>query len=114
MDALRKCLKVDAVRKALKALPKDLDAIYARILNSIEEDYRAEAFSVLQWLAFSARPMRLDEIAEATSMAGADHPVFKPENQLSEPIDVLTICTSLVTSTRRKGAFGEPDTVIEL
>lgn len=114
MDALRKCLKADAVRKALKALPKDLDATYDRILNSIEEDYRAEAFSVLQWLAFSARPMRLEEIAEATSMAGEDHPVFTPEKRLSEPTDVLTICTSLVTLTERKGSHREPDTVIEL
>lgn len=115
LDALRKCLKVDAVRKALKTLPKDLDATYDRILNSIEKDYREEAFSVLQWLAFSAHPMRLEEIAEATSMAGENHPVFKPENRLSEPTDVLTICTGLVTRTDRKGRDrGEPDTVTEL
>ena len=79
MDALRKCLKINAVRKAPTAFPKDLDATYDRILNCIDDDYRSEAFSVLQWLAYTARPMRLEELAEAASMVGDDHPVFEPD-----------------------------------
>ncbi|KAI9873035.1 MAG: hypothetical protein M1830_000904 [Pleopsidium flavum] len=116
LDALQKCLKIDAVRKTLKTLPRTLDETYERILKSIDEDYQDEAFLALQWLAFSARPMRLEEIAEAVSMAGKEPPVYDPENRLSDPTDVLTICSSLVTLTTRKGErnLHEPEEVNEL
>ncbi|KAI9871132.1 MAG: hypothetical protein M1830_003282, partial [Pleopsidium flavum] len=115
LDALPKCLKIDAVRKTLKTLPRTLDETYERILKSIDEDYQAEAFIALQWLAFSARPMRLEEIAEAVSMAGKEPPVYDPANRLSDPTDVLTICSSLVTLTTRKGDRShEPEEVNEL
>ena len=108
-------MKIDAVRKALKTLPKTLDETYERILKSIDEDYQAEAFIALQWLAFSARPMRLEEIAEAVSMAGEDPPVYNPENRLSDPTDVVTICSSLVTGTARKMVYtGGSEVVNEL
>ena len=35
LDALRKCLKLDALRKALNSLPKTLDDTYSRILSDL-------------------------------------------------------------------------------
>jgi len=114
MNALQKCLKVNIIWKALKALSKDLDAINDRILNSIKEDYQKKTFSVLQWLAFFTHSMQLEEITEVTSMTDENYPVFKSEKQLSEPIDVLTICISLVTQIKRKKNYWESNTVTEL
>lgn len=68
LDALRKYLKVDLLRKALKSLPKTLDDTYARIVLSIDEEYTQDALKVLQWLAFSARPVRIEEVAEVVAV----------------------------------------------
>ncbi|KAH8657573.1 ankyrin repeat-containing domain protein [Tricladium varicosporioides] len=98
LDALRKCLKLNALRKALHSLPKTLDDTYARILYSIDEEYSQDAFTILQWLVYSVRPLRIEEVAEVVAI-DIDHLRFEAENRLPEPRDVLTICSSLVTST---------------
>jgi ankyrin repeat protein len=95
---LRKCLKLDALRKALKSLPKTLDDTYARILCDIDEEYSQDAFKILQWLAYSARPLQIEEVAEVIAVDIKDDPRFDPGNRLREPRDILTICSSLVTT----------------
>ncbi|KAH6667724.1 hypothetical protein B0J14DRAFT_170784 [Halenospora varia] len=97
LDALRKCLKLNALRKALQLLPKTLDDTYTRILCSIDEEYRQDAFTILQWLVYSARPLRIEEVAEVVAV-DIDHLRFDAENRLPEPRDILTICSSLVTT----------------
>ena len=93
---LRKCLKIDALRKALKYLPKTLDETYARILLSIDEEYSQDAFRILQWLVYSARPLRIEELVEVVAI-DTERSQFNPENRLPDPRDLLTICSSLVT-----------------
>ncbi|KAF4631092.1 hypothetical protein G7Y89_g7033 [Cudoniella acicularis] len=68
LDSLKKCLKLDALRRALNSLPKTLDDTYARILRSIDEEYSQDAFRILQWLAYSARPLRIEEVAEVVAV----------------------------------------------
>jgi ankyrin repeat protein len=97
LDKLRKCLKVETLRKALKSLPKTLDDTYARILLSIDEDYMQDALKVLQWLSFSSRPLRIEEVAEVVAVDQGSDPQFDSERRLSEPHDLLIICSSLVT-----------------
>ncbi|KAI9868362.1 MAG: hypothetical protein M1813_005805 [Trichoglossum hirsutum] len=97
LDELRKCLKVETLRKALKSLPKTLDDTYARILLSIDEDYAQDALKVLQWLSFSNRPLRIEEVGEVVAVDLESDPRFDPERRLSEPYDLLIICSSLVT-----------------
>ena len=77
---LRKCLKVDALRKALKSLPKTLDETYARILQNIDEEYSQDAFRILQWLVYSARPLRIEEVVEVVAI-GTELSQFNPENR---------------------------------
>jgi hypothetical protein len=99
LDELRKCLKPNDLRRALKSLPKTLDDTYARILHSInKEDNSKDAFKILQWLAYSTRPLQLDEIVEVIAVDIEDDPKFDPENRLLEPRNILTICSSLVTT----------------
>jgi hypothetical protein len=99
LDALRKCLKLDQLRKALKSLPKDLDETYGRILDNIDrEDNSKDAFKILQWLAYSTRPLRIEEMVEVIAVDIKGDPRFDPENRLPDPRDILTICSSLVTT----------------
>jgi len=97
LDALKKCLKVSAIRKSLKNLPKTLDDTYARILTNIEEDYQQEAINALLWLAFSERPLKIEEIAEAAVVNPQSDPPFNPEERFPNPNSVLQILAGLVT-----------------
>jgi len=69
----------------------------------IDEDYSHKLRIALQWLALSARPMRLEEIAEAVSITLDTPPTFDPQNRLFSPANVLLICSSLITLTKRVG-----------
>lgn len=99
LDALGKCLSLHELREALRSLPKTLDDTYARILCSIDE-YRSEnALKILQWLAYSARPLQIEEVAEVIAVDIECNPRFDSEKRFQEPRDVLTICSSLVTAS---------------
>jgi hypothetical protein len=102
LDTLHKCLKLDKLRKALRSLPKTLDDTYAQILLKIDEDYSQDALKILQWLVHSARPLRIEEIAEVIAVDTDNKPGFDPERRLWNPEDVLRICSSLVTTTISK------------
>jgi ankyrin repeat domain-containing protein 50 len=79
----------------LEQLPKDLDETYDRILQSIMEEDAGEAFAALQWLAYSERPLYVDELAEAVVL-GPDKCSLNNRDRLLDPYEVLDICSSLV------------------
>lgn len=97
LDALGRCLNRSMLRKSLKELPRTLDETYERILCAIDDDYHEYALRILQWLAFSTRPLFVGELAEAVAISGDDSPLFDRDQVLGDPFDVLTICPSLVT-----------------
>ena len=101
LDTLRKCIKPSALRKALASLPKTLDDTYERILCNIDQDHAEDALKVLQWLAFSARPLGAQEVAEATAITLDDSPTFDPRDRLRHPTDILGICSSLISVSSR-------------
>jgi hypothetical protein len=80
-------------------------------LDNIDEEYSQDAFRIFQWLVHSARPLRIEEVAEVLAI-NTEESRFDPENRLPEPRDLLTICSSLVTIVAgtvkdNKGAFNE-------
>jgi hypothetical protein len=96
LDTLRKCITISAVERALTELPNTLDETYNRILNNIPEEYHKEARRVMQLLAISYRPLTIDEVAEAIAV-DCENEVFDPEKRLPDQMDILEICSSLVT-----------------
>jgi hypothetical protein len=93
------------LRKTLASLPKTLDNTYARILCNIDEEHTVNTLKILQWLAYSARPLQLGEIAEVIAVDTESNPRFDTKRRFPEPRDILTICTSLVTIVDE--GFGE-------
>jgi ankyrin repeat protein len=80
----------------LKDLPKGLDATYDRMLEKIDTRRRKQVASLLKWLAFSLRPLRLDELAEIFIL---DHELtvpFDENKRLFTPEDVLKYLPGLV------------------
>jgi hypothetical protein len=49
-------------------MPRTLDETYDRVLSAIDDQYSDEAKTALYWLAFSARPITVAELAEACSI----------------------------------------------
>ena len=95
LDTLKKCYNLFAIRKSLGELPSTLDKTYDRILNSIPEMHRREAHCVMQVLAVTYRPLKIDEVAEAVAV-DCENEIFNPEYRLQDPEDILEICSSLV------------------
>ena len=85
------------IRKALKQLPKTLDETYDRILSNIADEDRRDAYSAMQLLVISFRPLTIDEVAEAIAV-DCENDIFEPEDhRLGDVYDLLTICSSLIT-----------------
>jgi ankyrin repeat protein len=98
LDALKKCIQPRQLRHALASLPETLYDTYANILCGIDQDSTKDALKILQWLAYSARPLRIEEVADVIAVNVKSKPRIDPELILPEPRDILTICSSLVTT----------------
>ncbi|RAR05617.1 HET-domain-containing protein [Stemphylium lycopersici] len=99
LDTLGKCCNRAMLRKSLASLPRTLDQTYDRILTAISEQHSDYAIRILQWLTFSARPLSVEEIAEVVAIDVARDPAFDRDEVLEDPLEVLDICSSLVTIT---------------
>ncbi|KAF2876225.1 heterokaryon incompatibility protein-domain-containing protein [Massariosphaeria phaeospora] len=102
LDTLAKCCNQAMLRKSLATLPRTLDQTYDRILSAISEEYSEYAMRILQWLAFSARPLSVEEIAEVVAIDVARDLAFDRDEVLEDPLEALNICSSLVTITTNK------------
>ena len=94
----------DQIMQQLEDLPEGLDDIYKRILKAIDGKYRVDTMVFLQWLAFSRRPMKIAEVAEAITVDfdSEDGPVFIPTKRYTDPRGVLVRCSSLVSKSEGK------------
>ena len=52
----------------LKRLPPGLDALYHRIMMTIDKRLHTEVLDVLRWIAFVKRPLSIDELSIALAM----------------------------------------------
>ncbi|KAF2818579.1 ankyrin, partial [Ophiobolus disseminans] len=99
LDTLGKCRNRADLRRALAALPPTLDKTYDRILCAVAAEDAEYAVRVLLWLAFSNRPLTVDEVAEVVAIDVARNPAFNRDEVLEDPLEALDICSSLVTIT---------------
>ncbi|KAH7118875.1 hypothetical protein B0J11DRAFT_582674 [Dendryphion nanum] len=97
LDGLGKCRNRATLRKMLTTLPSTLDQTYERILCAISNEDSTYAIQILQWLTFSVRPLSVKEIAEVVAFNVERDPIFDRDEILEDPMDVLSICSSLVT-----------------
>lgn len=84
LESLKICKRLKDVHEALRSLPITLEDTYARILRNLGKIYSQEVIIALQWLAFSSRPLRIEELAEAAIInPQADQP-FDQEDRFSD------------------------------
>ncbi|CUS10699.1 unnamed protein product [Tuber aestivum] len=94
---LRECITPKAVRAALKELPKNLDSVYLRILDSIHETQREYIQRAMHWLAFSAKPLTLGQLAEAVVIEYDVNKYGEDPETLFEIQSLMSICPSLIS-----------------
>jgi ankyrin repeat protein len=96
IDVLKDCLDYPKLQKALNTLPKTLDETYARILESIPDEYSAQAATILDLLIWSDYQFIIDELVDAIATNLDEDPAFDPKNRMPIPRDILRLCSSLV------------------
>jgi hypothetical protein len=101
IEELQDCFNEEELKDQLQGLPHDLYGVYDQIISGLSERHREDALKILQWLSFSARPLKLAEVAEIVGVVpDVDQGLrFKPSRVSPNSCSVLTICSSLVTET---------------
>jgi len=94
---LESCFNILELRTALATLPKDLDSTYSEILCNIDVDRTRYVSKILKWLAYSARPLQLKEVAEVIAVDVEESPCVNMKRRFQEPEDILTICSTLIS-----------------
>ena len=84
------------MEKALSTLPQGLDGTYQRIIQSIPEVNRRKAITILQLLAFSDRPLTIDELVDAVAVDLSETPKFEPALRVTDLSEVTRYCLGLV------------------
>ena len=88
------------LREALSTLPETLDETYGRILLKIEKHHKPYAVRILQLLAYSERPLRIEEIADAVVVDPHGIPTFNSDLRMPRPEEIAITCSSLVSVVR--------------
>ncbi|THX36906.1 hypothetical protein D6D10_06297 [Aureobasidium pullulans] len=99
LEELSGCLDKAAVRLMLQTLPLDLNHTYDRILQNIPRSRVPNAIKLLQFLAFSNRPMTLRELVDAIATDPNSSILFDVEDRLAPPDAIIGYCSSLVRLT---------------
>ena len=89
LDVLLDSPSIASIKEALEMLPKTLDSFYDRALLDIREPHQRLAAAAIQWLASSARPLSLSELAEAIVIRPGDDPSFNPDERLTDEFQIL-------------------------
>ena len=97
LDELKKCTKRQkTLNYILESLPETLEETYDQILSRISPADASDAVKLLLWLAFAKHPLHNDNLAIIVEF-DMDKKTFNNNAKLSSPLDVLKICSSLVT-----------------
>ncbi|PWW73241.1 ankyrin, partial [Tuber magnatum] len=94
---LEECISPKAVRAALKELPEDLDSVYLRILDSIHKTQREYVRRAMNWLAFSAKPLTLGQLAEAVVIEYDVNKYGEDPETLFDMKSLMSICPNLIS-----------------
>ncbi|KAK6524342.1 hypothetical protein TWF281_011250 [Arthrobotrys megalospora] len=104
LDVLENCLDPLTLRKALNSMPTTLNATYDRILASVPATDEGHTKRILQFLAFSERPLRIDEAVDVIAVQTDESPPFDPSNRMPIPDEITRYCSSLVVVVTRENS----------
>ncbi|VUC34389.1 unnamed protein product [Clonostachys rosea] len=99
LDRIKQCLTPAMIREELRSMPRTLDQTYERILATVPDVHRQLVQSALKWLAFSSRPMLLEELAEAVVLRPEVGDFDPASSRLFTAKAIVDLCGVLVAQT---------------
>jgi ankyrin repeat protein len=103
LETLKQCLTPRMLKHTLLSMPATLDGTYQRMFKAIIPEYMVFARSMLCWLAYANRPLRVAEVIDAMAFLQPDDDdnssevQFDTESRLRDLKDIAAICPGLVT-----------------
>ena len=94
------------IRRALDEVPETLDGTCERTLLGIEKEKREISHRIFQCLTVSARPLRVDELAEilAIRFDAGQFPQYDTDLRPKDAQEsVLSVCSSLIRPIGQRG-----------
>ncbi|VUC36794.1 unnamed protein product [Clonostachys rosea] len=98
LEILKSCIDIGQVEDEIKRLPRTLEGVYERILRDIREHHHTRVVRILQFLVYSQRPLRIDELVDAIAVDLSREPEFEPGRRMPDPQGILEMCPSLLAS----------------
>ena len=86
------------IKDALASLPEELDRVYDKVLQRIEDQEKSHgacALQILSWILLAARPLKSLEIQNALAVRLGDSTF--DESGIPEIDDLLVVCAGIVT-----------------
>ncbi|KAH9225373.1 hypothetical protein K456DRAFT_1731926 [Colletotrichum gloeosporioides 23] len=96
--AIETCDSEDELDEVLAALPSDLTNTYERILSrfkTVSEITKLK--TLLCWLLYAGRPLRLDELRQTVAVDWLQKPYFEPKKILNQRPKIIEQCRFLMT-----------------
>lgn len=78
------------------SLPKTLGETYMLILTNVPDCNKPNTTRILQFLTFSQRPLRIDELVDVIAVDLEHEPSFDIRSRMPVPMEILRYCPSLV------------------
>jgi hypothetical protein len=97
MDSLIRKHNVTALRTALVNLPKEVNDIYDKTMERIEqqnEEDRDLAIQILSWIIFACRPLRVTELQHALAIV-QEMTQLDPDSMIDEEL-LTSVCAGLI------------------
>lgn len=98
------CIDRESLYNALDNLPSDLYDTYSRIMDRIPNGYKSKTIRVLQFLTYSGRPLRVEELIDAIAVRLEKPICFDPIDRMPEPKEIARYCSSLTKFVAKNGA----------
>ncbi|KAL6904536.1 ankyrin repeat-containing domain protein [Trichoderma evansii] len=102
IEILQKLPSESEIHEALQKLPKGLDATYDRILEGIDLDFKERVINSVKWLAFSMRPLSLEELSEIFIIRPNRDIAINKNDRIISPEYILEYFSGLIVTQKRE------------
>ncbi|KAK6353811.1 hypothetical protein TWF730_008235 [Orbilia blumenaviensis] len=96
IDILQQCCDPPDLLNNLDKLPTTLEEIYSKMLNKIPSIYQHKAIRILQFLSYSSKPLRVNEVVDILAVDTDGQGYFNSKDRMPNPVDILCYCPGLV------------------
>lgn len=95
-----------ALDAALSHLPEELFEMYDRITNNILPGDKDNAVRMLQLIAYSKRPLLLEEVVDAIAVTWAGPTYFDKRRRMADAEEILQFCPGFVIAVPAHRPYG--------